>query len=83
MAMDRTMYGKVEPSAIYQPYKITITKGSPPGCESIILFMFLTLLILRDFNALFYNFKIERWYEIISNDYGCIRAYMRPFCICN
>ena len=60
MAMDRTMYGKVEPSAIYQPYKITITKGSPPGCESIILFMFLTLLILRDFNALYYNFKMER-----------------------
>lgn len=54
------MYGKVEPSAIYQPYKITITKGSPPGCESIILFMFLTLLILRDFNALYYNFKMER-----------------------
>lgn len=39
MAMDRTMYGKVEPSAIYQPYKITIKKGSPPGCESIILFV--------------------------------------------
>lgn len=29
--MDRTMYGKVEPSAIYQPYKITIKKGSSPG----------------------------------------------------
>lgn len=38
--MDRTMYGKVEPSAIYQPYKITIKKGSPPGCESIFLFVF-------------------------------------------
>lgn len=40
MAMDRTMYGKIEPSAIYQPYKITIKKGSPPGCESIIFFVF-------------------------------------------
>lgn len=47
MAMDRTMYGKVEPSAIYQPYKITVTKGSPPGCESIILFMFLIPSLLK------------------------------------
>nr|XP_012231000.1 PREDICTED: paxillin isoform X5 [Linepithema humile] len=31
MAMDRTMYGKVEPGDTYQPYRITIKKGSPPG----------------------------------------------------
>ncbi|XP_076234777.1 paxillin isoform X2 [Calliopsis andreniformis] len=31
MAMDRTMYGKVDPGAIYQPFKITVKKGSPPG----------------------------------------------------
>lgn len=45
MAMDRTMYGKIEPSAIYQPYKITIKKGSPPGCESIIFFVSLNLFL--------------------------------------
>lgn len=38
MAMDRTMYGKVEPSDIYQPYRITMKKGSPPGCKSDIFF---------------------------------------------
>ncbi|XP_011874725.1 PREDICTED: paxillin isoform X5 [Vollenhovia emeryi] len=31
MAMDRTMYGKVEPGDTYQPYRITMKKGSPPG----------------------------------------------------
>ncbi|XP_033321255.1 paxillin isoform X6 [Megalopta genalis] len=31
MAMDRSMYGKVDPGAIYQPYKITVKKGLPPG----------------------------------------------------
>jgi len=33
MAMDRTMYGKVEPGGTYQPYRITVKKGSPPGCK--------------------------------------------------
>lgn len=42
MAMDRTMYGKVEPGDIYQPYRITMKKGSPPGCKSDIFW--LTLL---------------------------------------
>ncbi|XP_034948993.1 leupaxin-like isoform X1 [Chelonus insularis] len=27
MAMDRTMYGKVQPGALYQPYRITVKKG--------------------------------------------------------
>ncbi|XP_012263726.1 paxillin-like isoform X3 [Athalia rosae] len=31
MAMDRSMYGKVEPGATYQPYRITVKNGSPPG----------------------------------------------------
>ncbi|XP_043491086.1 leupaxin isoform X2 [Polistes fuscatus] len=31
MAMDRTMYGKVQPGATYQPFRITVKKGSPPG----------------------------------------------------
>ncbi|XP_066586832.1 leupaxin-like isoform X2 [Prorops nasuta] len=31
MAMDRSMYGKVKPGATYQPYRITVKKGSPPG----------------------------------------------------
>ncbi|XP_043481971.1 leupaxin isoform X2 [Leptopilina heterotoma] len=29
--MDRTMYGKLEPGASYQPYRITVKKGLPPG----------------------------------------------------
>ncbi|XP_046428283.1 leupaxin isoform X2 [Neodiprion pinetum] len=31
MAMDRSMYGKVEPGATYQPYRITVKNGSSPG----------------------------------------------------
>ncbi|XP_047345977.1 paxillin-like isoform X2 [Vespa velutina] len=31
MAMDRTMYGKVQPGATYQPFRITVKKGSLPG----------------------------------------------------
>lgn len=50
--MDRTMYGKVEPSAIYQPYKITIKKGSPPGCESIIFFVFNPFLYFLKINMI-------------------------------
>lgn len=74
MAMDRTMYGKIEPSAIYQPYKITIKKGSPPGCESIIFFVFNLFLrflerrfkrlnLLKDyhdFNLLLHKFKVKK-----------------------
>lgn len=36
MAMDRTMYGKVQPGASYQPYRITIKRGreaEAPGCK--------------------------------------------------
>ncbi|XP_033230185.1 paxillin isoform X7 [Belonocnema kinseyi] len=29
--MDRTMYGKLEPGPSYQPYRITVKKGSSPG----------------------------------------------------
>ncbi|XP_043282015.1 paxillin isoform X3 [Venturia canescens] len=31
MAMDRSMYGKVLPGPTYQPYRITMAKGSSPG----------------------------------------------------
>ena len=31
--MDRTMYGKLEPGPSYQPYRITVKKGLPPGCK--------------------------------------------------
>ena len=34
MAMDRSMYGKVMPGPTYQPYRITMARGSSPGCES-------------------------------------------------
>ncbi|KAI4489725.1 hypothetical protein M0804_003907 [Polistes exclamans] len=38
MAMDRTMYGKVQPGATYQPFRITMKKGSPPGCKTSLLY---------------------------------------------
>jgi len=34
--MDRTMYGKLEPGDLQQPYRIAVKNGTPsPGCESL------------------------------------------------
>lgn len=81
MAMDRTMYGKVEPGDIYQPYRITMKKGSPPGCKSFFLTHTCCKIIIKRCKFFLFFFVFEEKIEKKLANCMCVLFPINSSCL--